>query len=77
MNSLAAQGSGYVAMACPTHQGSCEIAQRCDDLGSAAGSYLRTVFVKGDVPYPMHPVFDVPMLPEYPQQTVRSGNGWG
>ena len=43
-------------------------------LGGVAGPYLGAVFVKGDVPHPMHPVLDVPMLPENPQQSIRPSN---
>ena len=42
----------------------------CHHLGSVAGPYLGAVLVKGHVPYPMHPVLDVPMLPENPQQPL-------
>ena len=43
-------------------------------LGGVAGPYLGAVFVKGDVPYPMDPVLDVPMLPENPQQSLCPSN---
>ena len=75
--SVAAQGSGYVAMARPPHQGGCQIAQRCHHLGSGGSPYLRTVFVEGDVAYPMQTVLDVPVLSKDLQQTVRPGNGRG
>ena len=50
-------------------------------LGSATGSDLREVFAEGDVPYPVNPVFvnpvfNVPMLTDDLQQTVRPGRGW-
>ena len=67
---VATQGSGDVGVASPAHQGAGQVAKSCHHLGSVAGPYLGAVLVKGDVPYPMHPVLDVPMLPENPQQPL-------
>ena len=69
VGSVAAQGSGNIGVASPAHQGAGQVAKSCHHLGGVAGPYLGAVFVKGDVPYPMHPVLDVPMLPENPQQS--------
>ena len=75
---VATQGSGDVGVASPAHQGAGQVAKSCHHprswpragFGGVAGPYLGAVFVKGDVPYPMHPVLDVPMLPENPQQPL-------
>ena len=67
---VAAQGSGDVGVATPAHQGAGQVAKSCHHLESVAGPYLGAILVKGYVPYPMHPVLDVPMLPENPQQPL-------
>ena len=73
--SVAAQGSGHVGMTGASHQGDHQVAQRCHHLGRCSGSYLRAVFVKGDVPHPVDPVFDSPVPPRDLQQLAGSGGG--
>ena len=52
---VAAQSSGDVGVSSPAHQGAGQVAKSGHHLGSVACPYLGAVFVKGHVPYPMHP----------------------